>query len=146
MRSATLLPAILLVACAAEPRPAATGRPPSGAGGAEVRTSELHAGPVRETPRVDNPYSGNEVARAEGARLYGWFNCAGCHGPQGGGGIGPPFADAEWIYGEEPQNIFQSIVQGRPNGMPAFGGQIPDQEVWKIVLHVQSLSKSTHAD
>jgi cytochrome c oxidase cbb3-type subunit III len=143
--AATVLPAILLVACAAEPKPAVTGHPPSGAGPAAVRTSELHAGPMRETPRVPNPYGDNEVVRAEGERLYAWFNCAGCHGPQGGGGIGPPFADADWIYGGDPQNIFQSIVQGRPNGMPAYGGQIPDQEVWKIALHVRSLSKNANA-
>jgi cytochrome c oxidase cbb3-type subunit 3 len=68
------------------------------------------------------------------------FNCAGCHGARGGGGIGPPFADAEWIYGGEPQNVFQSVVQGRPAGMPAFGGQIPDEQVWKIVAFVRSLA------
>ena len=30
--------------------------------------------------------------------------------------------DDKWIYGYEPEQIFATISQGRPNGMPAFGG------------------------
>ena len=41
----------------------------------------------------------------------------------GGGGIGPPLMDDRWIYGSAPENIYASIVQGRPNGMPAWGGR-----------------------
>jgi mono/diheme cytochrome c family protein len=48
--------------------------------------------------------------------------------------IAPP------IYGGEPANIFLSIVQGRPNGMPAYPGQIPDDQVWRIVAFVSSLA------
>lgn len=87
--------------------------------------------------------SGQPVALNQGKRYYNWFNCTGCHGGTGGGGIGPPLADTDWIYGGEAANIFLSIVQGRPNGMPSYGGQIPDEQVWKMVTYVQSLSKST---
>jgi cytochrome c oxidase cbb3-type subunit 3 len=132
---------LLLVACGSVAAPAVTGRPASGVGvGVAVRTTDLIAGPARDSSQVTNPYEGDQIALAEGERLYGWFNCAGCHGARGGGGIGPPFADAEWIYGGEPQNVFQSVVQGRPAGMPAFGGQIPDEQVWKIVAFVRSLA------
>jgi cytochrome c oxidase cbb3-type subunit 3 len=48
--------------------------------------------------------------------------------------------DAQWIYGSEPQNIYTTIVEGRPNGMPSFRGKIPDQQVWEIVAYVRSLS------
>jgi cytochrome c oxidase cbb3-type subunit 3 len=48
--------------------------------------------------------------------------------------------DDVWIYGSEPQNIYATIVQGRPNGMPSFRGKIPDQQVWEIVAFVRSLS------
>ena len=34
----------------------------------------------------------------------------------------------------------QSILQGRPNGMPAFGGKLPESEAWKIAAFVRSLS------
>jgi len=48
--------------------------------------------------------------------------------------------DNVWIYGSEPENVFATIVQGRPNGMPAFGGRIPEKEVWQLVAYVRSMS------
>ena len=68
------------------------------------------------------------------------MNCAGCHGARGGGGIGPPFADNDWIYGGAPGQIFASIAQGRPNGMPSFGGRLPSESIWRIVSFVESLT------
>jgi cytochrome c oxidase cbb3-type subunit 3 len=46
--------------------------------------------------------------------------------------------DAEWRYGGDPAQVFQSIAQGRPNGMPSFGGHIPEDQVWQIVAYVRS--------
>jgi cytochrome c oxidase cbb3-type subunit 3 len=48
--------------------------------------------------------------------------------------------DDVWIYGSEPVNIVATIVQGRPNGMPSFGGRIPESQVWQLVAYVRSLS------
>jgi cytochrome c oxidase cbb3-type subunit 3 len=48
--------------------------------------------------------------------------------------------DANWIYGAEPANIFATIVQGRPNGMPSFRGRIPEYQVWQLVAYVRSMS------
>lgn len=105
---------------------------------AAVRTGGHVAGPPAPRPVMPNPFAGDARAEAEGIRLYGWYNCAGCHGALGGGGMGPPLADAEWIYGSEPNNIFQSILQGRPNGMPAYQ-RLPDDHIWKLVLRVRDL-------
>ncbi len=129
------------LACNRDSRPVVTGGPARGIGGAVVRTSELVAGGRTDHGSLLNPYQGNKNVLAEGERFYGWFNCAGCHGGAGGGGIGPPLADKDWIYGGDPGHIFLSIVQGRPNGMPSFGDQIPDDQVWKIVAFVSSLSE-----
>src|SRR5688500_550321 len=97
-------------------------------------------------PKLDvsspNPLASDANSRAAGKQLYLWFNCAGCHGVEGGGAIGPPLRDADWIYGSEPANIFQSIAQGRPNGMPAYGGKIPDTEIWRLELYVRSLAEA----
>ena len=114
------------------PVPAASGRAPL------MRESELQAGPATPQMQVRNPYDGDPQMIADGKRLYNWFNCVGCHF-HGGGGIGPPLIDEDWIYGSHPANIFESIVRGRPNGMPAFQGKLPDNEVWKIVAYVQAL-------
>jgi cytochrome c oxidase cbb3-type subunit 3 len=54
--------------------------------------------------------------------------------------MGPPLMDDKWIYGSEPQKIFETIVQGRPNGMPAFGNKIVSDQVWQIVAYVRSMS------
>ena len=54
--------------------------------------------------------------------------------------MGPPLMDDEWIYGSEPENIFATIVEGRPNGMPSFRGRIPDYQVWQLVAYVRSMS------
>jgi mono/diheme cytochrome c family protein len=85
-------------------------------------------------------------ARRRGRRYYMAFNCAGCHGVRGGGGIGPPFAVPTFIYGNAPGNIFQSIVQGRPHGMPAYGGKAPDEVLWMIAAYVESLSRPHQRD
>lgn len=88
---------------------------------------------------IKNGYEENAYALFEGERLYNAFNCVGCHF-HGGGGIGPPLMDDKWIYGGNPEQIFSTIVQGRPNGMPSFRGKIVDYQVWQIVAYVRSLS------
>jgi cytochrome c oxidase cbb3-type subunit 3 len=75
----------------------------------------------------------------EGKRLYHWFNCHTCHA-NGGGDIGPALMDEKWLYGSKPKNIFATILEGRPNGMPSFRGKIPDQQVWQIVAYIRSMS------
>jgi cytochrome c oxidase cbb3-type subunit III len=103
-----------------------------------VHTSTLFAGPRVATPQITNPYDGNVLAIREGERFYQWFNCGGCHGAIGGGAIGPPLRDRDWIYGGSPLQIYRSIVEGRPQGMPAYRG-IPDEALWKIIAYVTSL-------
>lgn len=112
---------------------------PPGSALASVRQSDLQPGPKTADVAIESPYDGNAYAVSEGKRLYNQYNCSGCHF-QGGGGIGPPLMDATWIYGSEPQNIFATIVEGRPNGMPSFRGRIPDQQLWQLVSYVRSMS------
>jgi cytochrome c oxidase cbb3-type subunit 3 len=102
-------------------------------------------GGVRQATGDTGPYDGNAYAVNQGKRLYRWYNCNGCHAG-GGGGIGPPLMDADWKYGGTPPQIFQSIVQGRPNGMPSFGGHIPEDQVWQLVAYVRSMSGQLRKD
>jgi cytochrome c oxidase cbb3-type subunit 3 len=90
-------------------------------------------------------YDDNAYALSEGKRLFRWYNCSGCHA-QGGGSYGPPLMDDKWIYGHEPEQIHETIVKGRPNGMPSFGGRIPDNQVWQLVAYVRSMSGLVRAD
>lgn len=84
-------------------------------------------------------YEENAQSLADGKRLFTAFNCSGCHG-HGGGGMGPPLLDAPWRYGSELPQIFDSIMSGRPNGMPAFRGKIVPQQAWQLAAYVRSLS------
>jgi cytochrome c oxidase cbb3-type subunit 3 len=102
-------------------------------------------GGVQEAASNTSPYDGNAFAVNQGKRLYRWYNCNGCHAG-GGGGIGPPLMDAEWRYGSEPAQVYQSIVQGRPNGMPSFGGHIPDDQVWQLVAYVRAMPRLLRKD
>jgi cytochrome c oxidase cbb3-type subunit III len=104
-----------------------------------ISQGDLHPGASAPPPPTSGEYKETPYAISEGKRLFGWFNCSGCHS-HGGGGMGPPLMDKTWIYGSEPNNIFATIVEGRPNGMPSFGGKIPDQQIWEIVAYVRSLS------
>ena len=54
--------------------------------------------------------------------------------------MGPPLMDDKWIYGNEPANIFNTIAEGRPNGMPTFGTKIPRYQIWQLASYVRSLS------
>jgi len=113
--------------------PAATAAPPQPA-----PSAELHAGGASQPLPTQNRYEENAFAISQGKRLFSWFNCVGCHA-NGGGGSGPALMDDKWIYGHEPANIFETIVRGRPNGMPAFGGKIPEAQVWQLVAYVRSI-------
>jgi cytochrome c oxidase cbb3-type subunit 3 len=87
-----------------------------------VRTTALEPGVPQQQAPVSSPYQGNAWGIGEGKRLYSAFNCSGCHGINGGGSIGPALIDDKWIYGAGPDQIYSTISQGRPDGMPAFGG------------------------
>lgn len=110
-----------------------------------TKVSDLAPGlPMPQGP-VLSPYQENAYGIAEGKRLYMSFNCNGCHA-QGGGGIGPALMDSHWIYGYAPDQIYSTISQGRPNGMPAFGTHVPAQQIWQLVAYVQSLSMQVPRD
>jgi mono/diheme cytochrome c family protein len=96
-------------------------------------------GPDRALFRESNPFAGDRQAMAEGRRLFVWYNCAGCHGDHGGGGMGPSLRDSTWRYGGDAAHVFASIAEGRSNGMPAWGTKLPREQVWQLVAYIQSL-------
>jgi cytochrome c oxidase cbb3-type subunit III len=114
--------------------------PSSDVAPAQLQLSALVAGQssthFREQQR--KMYEENAHHVSEGKRLYSWFNCVGCHA-QGGGDSGPALMDDQWIYGGEIDQIYLTILQGRPNGMPAFGGKIPSQQIWQLAAYVRSM-------
>jgi len=93
---------------------------------------------VTNDPRAAQYYNNVEAVNT-GKRLFGQYNCSGCHS-NGGGGMGPDLMDGAWIYGSRLTQIHETLVDGRPNGMPAWGGKIPDQQLWQLAVYVRSMS------
>lgn len=89
---------------------------------------------------LKNPYEGDKKAIATGAQLFVAYNCLDCHGADGSGAMGPSFQDGRWHFGGSPAEVFESIYQGRPDGMPAWGGRISNDQIWMLTAYVRSLS------
>ena len=137
--SILLASALVLAGCKREDRELRPS-PPASEVVNETQVSGLNPGanplPTPPTPAM---YEESAYAVSEGKRLFNQYNCSGCHA-NGGGGIGPPLMDNYWVYGSQPQNIFTTIVEGRPNGMPSFRNRIPQYQVWEIAAYVRSMS------
>jgi len=139
----TLALCVGLAAC--HPHGGSTSNPSARALPTEGRLASLPlgalAGAAKVLPaeEVSNPLEGNPEAIAEGKRLFVSMNCAGCHGYDAAGGMGPNLTDSYWRYGGVPSSIYKSIFEGRPQGMPAWGRALPAQDIWKIVAYIQTL-------
>jgi len=78
---------------------------------------------------LTNPFEGNTARIAEGAKLFIAYNCMDCHGADGSGAMAPSFQDNRWHFGGTAGDVFQSIYEGRPEGMPAWGGRLGDDQI-----------------
>jgi mono/diheme cytochrome c family protein len=71
--------------------------------------------------------------------LFTSMNCDGCHGGGAVGAVGPSLTDGRWRYGGADADIFRSIAEGRPKGMPSFGGALQPATIWRLVAYIKSL-------
>ena len=134
-----LATACLLTACNQSARQAGPAEQPAHEG---VVDSALAPGlgrpKITSDPRAAAYYD-NADAVNTGRRLFGQYNCSGCHS-NGGGGMGPNLMDGQWIYGGRLEQIHETLAEGRPNGMPSWGGKIPDEQLWQLAAYVRSMS------
>jgi cytochrome c oxidase cbb3-type subunit 3 len=141
---ATLLVLAFFTACDRERSGGAGASPASSAAAPSspprVPGSALIPGGEVRAEALASPYRRDVNAIRDGQRLYHWYNCSGCHA-NGGGGMGPPLMDERWIYGGRPANLFDTIYEGRPGGMPAFGSKIPEDQIWKLVAYIESMGE-----
>lgn len=92
--------------------------------------------------QLRNPFTGDRQAIAQGQMLFNAMNCSGCHSGYAGGGMGPSLRDTTWIYGNTDAQIYSSIAEGRPAGMPAWGAKLPEDQIWKIIAYLRTLGTS----
>jgi cytochrome c oxidase cbb3-type subunit 3 len=88
---------------------------------------------------IGTRFEGNKLAIAAGKELFGQMNCSGCHF-NGGGGMGPALMSGHWRYGGRIDQIYASIAQGRPNGMPSWQDSLVPTMMWDLAAYVKSLS------
>jgi cytochrome c oxidase cbb3-type subunit 3 len=92
---------------------------------------------------IQNPLSADRSAIQNGRQLFTQMNCAGCHGYTAKGGMGPNLTDTAWRYGGRAIDIYKSIYEGRPQGMPAWGTALPPAPIWQLVAYIQSLGSDS---
>ena len=117
--------------------------PPSPAPLAEASLARVPLGappgqPGTPASAMQNPFEGDAAAVAQGKALFSSMNCVYCHGAGGSGLIGPPLDGHGWRYGGAPAQLFNSIHDGRPQGMPAWGDKLPDPSIWQIVAYLET--------
>jgi cytochrome c553 len=97
--------------------------------------------PVPRGLMLRNPYEGNASVVATGEKLFVAYNCIDCHGAAGSGAMGPSLADGRWHFGGSAPEVYESIYQGRPEGMPAWGSLLSSDQIWTLVTYVRSLER-----
>jgi cytochrome c oxidase cbb3-type subunit 3 len=88
-----------------------------------------------------NPFRGDAAALAEGQQVFA-ANCAACHKPDGSGLVGPSLVDPYWKYGNSDEELFRTVSEGRPAGMPPWGPVLGSEKIWKVLGFVESLPKT----
>ena len=87
-----------------------------------------------------NPLQGNQDAIRDGGTKFR-SRCAGCHGPDARGYIGPDITGL-WASGATDERIFGIVRRGVPGTdmTPADPLRVPDREIWQILAYLGTLT------
>ncbi|HEX6137295.1 MAG TPA: cytochrome-c oxidase, cbb3-type subunit III [Casimicrobiaceae bacterium] len=122
--------------------PGAWGWTSAGAYEREVRAFDAKTRPLYGKYLGMDPtqVAADPEARAMGERLFLNY-CAQCHGSDAGGSKGfPNLRDSDWLYGGDPAQIRESILNGRNGIMPPFAQVLVEEGLRDVVQYVRSLS------
>ncbi len=84
---------------------------------------------------------------ARGKALFTGTCGAYCHRPSSAAAgeaasDAPSLFDCDWRHGGSDAQVFRTITQGvEGTRMVAFGGAIPDEDIWRIIAYVRSASQ-----
>ena len=102
-----------------------------------------------DAAKTQNPVPSSPESLAAGKQSYTRY-CANCHGLNAEGSPGndltpeaPDLTDKNWKHGSTDGEIFNVIKNGvAPDfNMGAFGDQLKDEDIWKVVNYIRSLAK-----
>ena len=113
-----------------------------------IATQAMDASMQRRAPHTSNPIPATDANLIDGMKLY-TMDCAGCHGgldrkPAAfGANFYPPVPQLILDPPDDPEwHIAYAIRHGvRNTGMPAWKGQITDEEMWKITAFLSRIEK-----
>jgi mono/diheme cytochrome c family protein len=74
----------------------------------------------------------------DGAAIFG-ERCAGCHGGDGSGGIGPRLAGGRVVERFPDADDQVAVVTEGRGGMPAFSGKLTDDEIAAVVDYTRTV-------
>lgn len=93
-----------------------------------------------EARPAKNPLEGNAFAISNGRAMFR-NRCAGCHGPDARGYLGPDLT-AYWNAGGTDDRMFDIVRRGVP-GTEMIGAdpqRVLDKEIWQVLAYVRTLS------
>jgi putative heme-binding domain-containing protein len=96
---------------------------------------------ARVEPRpTKNPLEGNAQAISNGAAMFR-TRCAGCHGPDARGYLGPDLTGF-WAAGGTDDRIFDIVRRGVPGTEmpPADPQRVLDKEIWQVLAYLRTLN------
>lgn len=80
----------------------------------------------------------DEAAQTRASQLFRAVCTGYCHTTEGAGREAPDLFDCESDHGGSDQEIFDVITAGLPDTqMQAFGGKLPDEDLWRIVAYLR---------
>ena len=109
------------------------------AGGRFLIAQDRAAGRPESRP-ARNPLEGNAQAISNGAAMFR-TRCAGCHGPDAHGYLGPDLT-AFWAAGGTDDRMFDTVRRGVP-GTEMIGAdpqRVLDKEIWQMLAYIRTLS------
>lgn len=78
-----------------------------------------------------------EAAATEGSEVYA-ANCAGCHGPDGGGNVGPQLSGGAVVEAfPDAADEIAVVTEGR-GGMPPFGDSLTPEQIEAVVDYTRT--------
>lgn len=107
----------------------------------EVERAEASYAAVRDALPKDNPFHDDATAIAEGQEVWATI-CVACHLADGRGLVGPSLVDPYWKYGNSDEELFVTVSDGRPAGMPPWGAQLGTEKIWKVLAYIETLPQS----
>lgn len=102
------------------------------------KANVLAGGAAPPSGSLESPFGSDSASANTGGQVFSAMNCDGCHGGGATGFVGPSLVDGRWRYGGSDGEIYLSIYSGRPRGMPAYGGILSTDAIWKIVSYLRS--------